>query len=303
MSNQQSATKHRALDFETYNQLMSKFAGWMGLFFLIIAAVTFLMPMYWMITGSFKLQTVTMAVPPEFIPTNPTLENWTRLFDGPWPVWRWVVNSIAVSLLTVVLVLAISSLTGYGFGKKKFPGSNTLFFILLSTMFLPSQVMLIPLFLMVRAMHLTDTTIGTYFAMALPMISSPFGVFLIKQFCSTIPDELLDAARIDGASEWRVFTDIVVPLLKPSLAALSIFTFNQAWNFFMWHMIVATDKAQYTIPVGVSYIARTPAFGKAITDIGLSMAGGTFGALFMIVFFIAFQQYFIRGITFGTVKG
>jgi multiple sugar transport system permease protein len=261
------------------------------------------MPMYWMITGSFKLQTVTMAVPPEFIPTNPTLENWTRLFDGPWPVWRWVVNSIAVSLLTVVLVLAISSLTGYGFGKKKFPGSNTLFFILLSTMFLPSQVMLIPLFLMVRAMHLTDTTLGTYFAMALPMISSPFGVFLIKQFFSTIPDELLDAARIDGASEWRVFTDIVVPLLKPSLAALSIFTFNQAWNFFMWHMIVATDKTQYTIPVGVSYIARTPAFGKAITDIGLSMAGGTFGAFFMIVFFIAFQQYFIRGITFGAVKG
>jgi multiple sugar transport system permease protein len=291
------------MDFETYNQLMSKFARWMGLLFLIIAAVTFLMPMYWMITGSFKLQTVTMAVPPEFIPTNPTLENWTRLFDGPWPVWRWVVNSIAVSLLTVVLVLAISSLTGYGFGKKKFPGSNMLFFILLSTMFLPSQVMLIPLFLMVRAMHLTDTTLGTYFAMALPMISSPFGVFLIKQFCSTIPDELLDAARIDGASEWQVFTDIVVPLLKPSLAALSIFTFNQAWNFFMWHMIVATDKTQYTIPVGVSYIARTPAFGKAITDIGLSMAGGTFGAFFMIVFFIAFQQYFIRGITFGAVKG
>lgn len=298
-----NSKKRRAMDFETYNQLMSKFARWMGLLFLIIAAVTFLMPMYWMITGSFKLQTVTMAVPPEFIPTNPTLENWTRLFDGPWPVWRWVVNSIAVSLLTVVLVLAISSLTGYGFGKKKFPGSNTLFFILLSTMFLPSQVMLIPLFLMVRAMHLTDTTLGTYFAMALPMISSPFGVFLIKQFCSTIPDELLDAARIDGASEWQVFTDIVVPLLKPSLAALSIFTFNQAWNFFMWHMIVATDKTQYTIPVGVSYIARTPAFGKAITDIGLSMAGGTFGAFFMIVFFIAFQQYFIRGITFGAVKG
>jgi multiple sugar transport system permease protein len=289
--------------FENYRRAMEKLVKVMGIVFLIIAAASFLMPMYWMLTGSFKLQTVTMAVPPEFIPTNPTLENWMRLFDGPWPVWRWVLNSIAVSMLTVVLVLAISSLTGYGFGKKKFPGSNTLFFVLLSTMFLPSQVMLIPLFLMVRALHLTDTTLGTYFAMALPMISSPFGVFLIKQFCSTIPDELLDAARIDGASEWKVFTDIVMPLLKPALAALSIFTFNQAWNFFMWHMIIATDKTQYTIPVGVSYIARTPAFGKTITDIGLSMAGGTFGAVFMIVFFIAFQQYFIRGITFGAVKG
>ena len=288
---------------DNYNRALEKLVKTMGILFLIVAAVTFLLPLYWMITGSFKLQTITMAVPPQFIPTNPTFENWTRLFTGPWPVWRWVVNSVAVSLLTVVLVLTISSLTGYGFGKKKFPGSNTLFFILLSTMFLPNQVMLIPLFLLVRALHLTDTTLGTYFAMALPMISSPFGIFLIKQFCSTIPDELLDAARIDGASEWGVFSKIVIPLLGPALAALAIFTFNQAWNYFMWHMVIATDKFQYTIPVGVSYMARTPAFGKVITDIGLSMAGGTFGAFFMIVFFIAFQQYFIRGITFGAVKG
>lgn len=289
--------------FDNYNRALEKLVKTMGFLFLIITAISFLLPLYWMITGSFKLQTVTMAVPPEFIPTDPTLENWTRLFTGPWPVWRWVLNSVAVSLLTVVLVLLVSSLTGYGFGKKKFPGSNTLFFILLSTMFLPSQVMLIPLFLMVRTLHLTDTTLGTYFAMALPMISSPFGIFLIKQFCSTIPDELLDAARIDGASELGVFTKIVIPLLGPALAALAIFTFNQAWNYFMWHMVIATDKMQYTIPVGVSYMARTPAFGKAITDIGLSMAGGAFGAFFMIVFFIAFQQYFIRGITFGAVKG
>jgi multiple sugar transport system permease protein len=289
--------------FDGYNRAMEKLAKWMGLFFLIIMAVTFLLPLYWMMTGSFKLQTVTMSVPPEFIPTKPTLENWMRLFTGPWPIFRWVLNSIAVSFLTVVLVLAVSSLTGYGFGKKKFPGSNVLFFIILSTMFLPNQVMLIPLFLLVKNLHLTDTTLGTYFAMALPMISSPFGIFMIKQFCSTIPDELLDAARIDGASEWGVFTKIVIPLLKPALAALSIFTFNQAWNYFMWHMVLATDKSQYTIPVGVSYMARTPAFGKVLTDIGLSMAGGTFGALFMIIFFIAFQQYFIKGITFGAVKG
>ncbi len=265
-------------------------------------AVTFLLPLYWMFTGSFKLQTVTMAVPPEFIPIHPTLENWIRLFTGPWPIWRWVLNSAAVSLLTVVLVLIVSSLTGYGFGKKKFPGSNILFFILLSTMFLPNQVMLIPLFLLVRYLHLTSTLLGTYFAMAMPMISSPFGIFLIKQFCSTIPDELLDAARIDGASEWQVFTRIVLPLLKPALAALSIFTFNQAWNYFMWHMVLATDKFQYTVPVGVSIISRTPAIGKMLTDIGITMAGGSFGAVFMIGLFIAFQQYFIKGITFGAVK-
>jgi len=270
---------------------------------LSIMAAVFLLPMYWMVTGSFKLQTVTMSVPPEFWPSNPTLQNWVSLFTGPWPVWRWVINSVAVSLLTVVLVLLVSSLTGYGFAKKQFPGSRVLFFILLSTMFLPNQVMMIPLFLLVRGMHLTDTLIGTYFAMAMPIIASPFGIFLIKQFCSSIPDELLDAARIDGASELAIYSKIIIPLLKPALASLSIFTFNQAWNYFMWHMVLAADKCQYTIPVGASFVARTPAFGKTITDIGLTMAGGTFGAFFMVVFFIAFQQYFIRGITFGAVKG
>jgi multiple sugar transport system permease protein len=270
---------------------------------LVILALTFLLPLYWMITGSFKLQTVTMAIPPQFFPSKPTLENWSKLFTGPWPVWRWVQNSILVSLLTVVLVLLISSLTGYGFGKKKFPGSNLLFFVLLLTMFLPNQVMLIPLFLLVRALHLNLTPVGTIFAMALPLIPSPFGIFLVKQFCSTIPDELIDAARIDGASEWRVYTDMILPLIKPALAALAIFTFNQAWNYFMWQMVLANDKFQYTVPVGVSMISRTPAFGKMITDVGLTMAGGSFGAFFMIVFFIAFQKYFVRGIMFGALKG
>jgi multiple sugar transport system permease protein len=287
---------------DAYQRAVEKSTRFLSYALLTAFAVTFLLPLYWMFTGSFKLQSVTMAVPPEFFPSQPTLENWNRLFTGPWPIWRWVLNSVAVSLLTVFLVLIISSLTGYGFGKKKFPGSNVLFFILLSTMFLPNQVMLIPLFLLVRYLHLTSTLLGTYFAMAMPMISSPFGIFLIKQFCSTIPDELIDAARIDGASEWQVFSRIILPLLKPALAALSIFTFNQAWNYFMWHMVLATDKFQYTIPVGVSIISRTPAIGKMLTDIGITMAGGSFGAVFMIALFIAFQQYFIKGITFGAVK-
>jgi multiple sugar transport system permease protein len=288
---------------EKTRRSLEKAASLLSYLLLVMFAVTFLLPLYWMVSGSFKLQSVTMAIPPEFFPSNPTLENWTRLFTGPWPVWRWVLNSVIVSMLTVILVLLVSSMTGYGFAKKKFPGSNLLFFILLLTMFLPNQVMLIPLFLLVRSLHLTATTLGTYFAMAMPMIPSPFGIFLVKQFCASLPDELFDAARIDGASEWRIYTDIVLPLIKPAMAALAIFTFNQSWNYFMWHMVLAADKFQYTVPVGVSIISRTPAFGKMITDIGLTMAGGSFGAFFMIAFFIAFQQYFIRGITFGAVKG
>ncbi len=266
-------------------------------------ALLFLVPLYWMMTGSFKLQKITMTVPPEFFPSNPTLYNWINLFTGPWPIWRWLLNSVIVSLLTVGLVTIVAATTGYGFGKKKFPGSNVLFFLLLSTMFLPNQVMLIPLFLLVKNLHLTESVAGTYLAMAIPMIASPFGVFLVKQFASTIPDELLDAAKIDGATEWQTFMRIGVPILAPALAALAIFTFNQAWNYFMWHLLVATDKYLYTVPVGVSYIALVPAYGKSSLDIGLMMAGGTFGAIFMIVFFLAFQQYFVKGITFGAVKG
>ncbi|MBC8254812.1 MAG: carbohydrate ABC transporter permease [Ardenticatenia bacterium] len=270
---------------------------------LTVLGVAFLLPLYWMVTGSFKLQKVTMAVPPEFFPSNPTLHNWVLLFTGPFPSWRWLLNSVIVSLLTVVLVVIIAAMTGYGFGKKRFPGSKVLFFVLLSTMFLPNQVMLIPLLLLVRGLHLTDSVAGTYVAMALPMLSCPFGVFLVKQFASTIPDDLIDAGKIDGASEWQIFTRVAVPILSPALAALAIFTFNLAWNYFMWHLLVASDKTLYTIPVGVSYIALLPAHGKFMQDIGLMMAGGAFGAFFMIVFFLAFQQYFVKGITFGAVKG
>jgi multiple sugar transport system permease protein len=276
-----------------------------GVSYVVLTALAgfFLLPLYWMVTGSFKYQTITMAVPPEFFPSQPTLVNWIDLFTGPWPTWRWLLNSLIVSLLTVILVVTIAAMTGYGFGKKRFPGSGALFFILLSTMFLPNQVMLIPLFLLVRGLHLTDSLPGFYLAMALPMISSPFGVFLVKQFASTIPDELIDAAKIDGASEWQIFTRVAVPLLAPALAALAIFTFNLAWNYFMWHLLLAGDKYLYTVPVGVSYVAITAAVGKAIMNIGLMMAGGAFGAFFMIVFFIAFQQYFVKGITFGAIKG
>jgi multiple sugar transport system permease protein len=266
-------------------------------------AVVFLLPLYWMVTGSFKLQRVTASVPPEFFPSQPTLANWATIFLGPWPSWRWLLNSVVVSLLAVALVTLIAAMSGYGFGKKRFPGSGALFFILLSTMFLPNQVMLIPLFLLVRGLHLTSSLPGTYLAMVLPVLSSPFGIFLVKQFASTIPDELLDAAKIDGASEWQTFTRVVVPLLAPALAALAIFTFNLTWNYFMWHLLIANDKSMYTIPVGVSYLALTAASNKALLNIGLMMAGGTFGAFFMVAFFLAFQKYFVKGITFGAIKG
>ena len=269
---------------------------------LITMTIIFLLPLYWMVSGSFKLQSITMSVPPEFFPARPTLANWTKLFSKAWPVWNWLRNSILVSLLTCAFVVSISSMAGFAFGTKKFPGSRILFFLLLATMFLPPQVMFIPLFLWVRTLHLTDSLAGVYFAMALPMIASPFGIFLVKQFAGSIPKSIIEAATIDGASERQIFMNIALPLLKPSLATLAIFTFNASWNNFMWQSILSNERVNFTIPVGISYIARTPAFGKSVTDIGLMMAGGTFGAFFMVVFFVVFQRYFVKGITAGSVK-
>ncbi len=269
---------------------------------LVCMTIIFLLPLYWMVSGSFKLQSITMSVPPEFFPARPTLANWTKLFTGSWPIWAWLRNSVLVSLLTCAFVVAISSMAGFAFGTKKFPGDKVLFFLLLATMFLPPQVMFIPLFLWVRTLHLTDSLAGVYFAMALPMIASPFGIFLVRQFAGGIPKSILEAATIDGASEWQTFLRIGLPLLKPALATLAIFTFNIAWNNFMWQSILSNERVNFTIPVGVSYIARTPAFGKSVTDIGLMMSGGTFGAFFMVVFFILFQKHFVKGITSGAVK-
>jgi len=269
---------------------------------LVALTVFFLLPIYWMISGSFKLQSITMSVPPEFFPANPTLANWFKLLNGSWPVWAWLRNSILVSLLTCIFVVTISSMAGFAFGTKKFRGDKFLFFLLLATMFLPPQVMFIPLFLWVRTLHLTDTLAGVYFAMALPMIASPFGIFLVKQFAGSIPKSIIEAATIDGATERQIFMKIALPLLKPALATLAIFTFNASWNNFMWQSILSNERENFTIPVGVSYIARTPAFGKSVADIGLMMAGGAFGAFFMVVFFILFQKYFVRGITAGSVK-
>ena len=269
---------------------------------LVLMTILFLLPLYWMVSGSFKLQSITMSVPPEFFPARPTLANWTKLFTGSWPIWAWLRNSVLVSLLTCAFVVSISSMAGFAFGTKRFPGDKVLFFLLLATMFLPPQVMFIPLFLWVRTLHLTDSLAGVYFAMALPMIASPFGIFLVRQFAGGIPKSILEAATIDGASERQTFLRIGLPLLKPALATLAIFTFNIAWNNFMWQSILSNERVNFTIPVGVSYIARTPAFGKSVTDIGLMMSGGAFGAFFMVVFFILFQKHFVKGITSGAVK-
>lgn len=270
-----------------------------GLLILTGIALVFLFPLYWMFTGSFKTQTATIETPPDLFPVHATLDNWLYLFGSDLPVLRWLINSVVVAGATTLITLLISSLSGYSFGKKKFIGSRFLFWLMLGTMMLPSQVILIPLFIGVRVLGLYNT----YAGMILPMVAFPFGVFMVKQFMATIPNEIMDAARIDGVSEWGMYWRIILPLSGAVLAALAIFTFSNAWNNFMWQLLIAGNIDMFTLPVGISGMARTAVGDRAIVDIGLLMAGGTFGALPMIFFFLVFQRHFVKGVTFGAVKG
>jgi multiple sugar transport system permease protein len=247
-----------------------------------VLAAVLLSPLYWMFSGSFKTQLATVKTPPDLFPAPATFANWEHLFGPDLPVIRWFINSVVVAGGTTLLVVLISSMTGYSFGKKRFMGSTALFWLMLATMMLPSQVLMIPLYILVRALKLYNT----YWGMMLPMVASPFGIFLMKQFMATIPNEIMDAARIDGVSEWGMYRQIILPLSGPALAALAIFTFSNAWNNFMWQLLVANDLEMITLPVGVSYMAKVAIGDQSIVDIGLLMAGGTFGALPMIIFFL-----------------
>jgi multiple sugar transport system permease protein len=266
----------------------------------VVIAALFMLPLYWILTGSFKSQLNAVATPPELFPADPTLENWRVVLGGSVPIWRWLANSMLVAGATMLLSVSLSVLAGYSFGKKKFVGSRQLFLLLLATMMLPAQVLLIPLYILVRQLDLYNTHVG----MILPLLVSPFGVFLIKQFMATIPNEILAAARIDGVSEWGMFRWIILPLSGPALAALSIFTFSTAWNSFMWQLLMAGDVSMYTLPVGVAAMTRYPiGADQTVLNVGVLMAGGTFAALPMILTFLLFQRQFTQGITMGAVKG
>jgi len=275
---------------------------WVGRTFWIIAliltlllALASLLPLYWMIIGSFKIQTNAMAVPPEFWPSNPTLENWQKLLFGRSPTWRWFLNSLVVATLSATLAVLTSGLAGYAFGKKEFPGRNFFFWLIIITMMLPKQISLIPLFILMRRLD----WFNTYQGLIVPWIAYPFGIFLFKQYMQSIPNELLDAARIDGAGELRTFFKIVLPLSKPAVGALSIFAFVAAWNDFLWQLILVTKRTMYTLPVGVSKLVSS----LSSFNLGLAMAGATFAFIPMLIVFLIFQDYFVKGITLGAVKG
>lgn len=259
---------------------------------LIIVSLMFIFPFYWVITGAFKPQSVTIQLPPEWFPMNPTIGNFQKLFNN--PALRWFFNSVLMSLFPMLLVCLTASMSGYVLAKKSFTGRRIIFSLLICAMALPKQVVLVPL---VRIMNMLGLY-NTLLAVILPAVGWPFGVFLMKQFSETIQTEILEAARIDGAGEIRTFVNVVCPMLKPAFGALAIFTFISTWNDYFLQLVMLQSRSKLSIALGVATLQAEMA-----TDYGVIMAGAALGALPIVIIFIAFQKYFAKGITMGAVKG
>ena len=259
---------------------------------LILLALFFIFPVYWIVTGSFKDAITINARTPQWFPLAPTLENYVKLFKQ--PAFRWLTNIVVISVAAMVLTCLTASLAGYALAKKRFIGRKILFTIVICAMALPKQVIVIPLLQEMKALGLADNLL----AVILPTVGWPFGVFLMKQFSETIPGEILEAARVDGAGELRTFITVVFPMVKPGIGALAIFTFVNTWNDYFLQLVMLTSRSNLTLPLGIARLQ-----GEMASDFGLIMAGAALAAVPIIVIFIAFQKYFTQGIAMGAVKG
>lgn len=260
--------------------------------FLTIGALLSIFPFYWMLVGSTLPSGKLLSVPPNLLPGNHLLENAKTLnesLDFVKVMW----NSLFIALTYTVISVFICTMAGYAFAKFKFKGKEPLFFLILCTLMIPFQVTLIPLF----EIMVTLDWLNTYQAIILPSLASPFAIFLMRQNMITIPDSIIEAARIDGAGEFRIFFTIIVPTMKPALAAVSIFLFMSQWNSLLWPLITLNSKEMFTLPVALSSL-----IGLARIDYGQLMLGTTLSVIPILVVFLVFQKNFISGILGGSVK-
>ena len=264
-----------------------------GYILLVIWAGVSLLPLYWMFVTACKPATIVMSLPPKLVPDPFTLSNFKKLAEHK-IVWRWFFNSCFVSVTVTGSNVFFCSLAGYTFAKLKFPGQRALFWMILSLMMVPGQVLLVPSFILLNKLR----WINTYWALTVPDMVSPFGIFLMKQFMQTLPSELMDAGRIDGCREYDVFSRIMLPISVPGMAVLAIFTFMGQWNRFLWPLIMTSSEDMRVLQVGLATLQF-----QNYQNYGLLMAGGAAAALPMIAVFLSFQRYFLRGITIGALKG
>lgn len=254
---------------------------------LAVVLASTLTPFIWMLGTSFKTQEGIFTFPPKWIPENPTFEAYIQLFRRmAFPVH--LRNSIIVTISVTTLVLLLSSLSAYAFVKLRFRGRDKIFVLLLVTMMVPAQVTTIPVFLLLKRLGL----LNNYLGLILPAGASAFGIFLLRQYMQTIPNSLLDAARMDGCSEFRIYLSIILPLCKPAIATLAIFTFMGTWNDFFWPLIIMTQESMYTLPVALANLNA----GPYATKYNLLMAGSVVVTSPIILLFVFMQRYFIQGI-------
>ena len=291
-------------------------------------AFTFLFPLYWIITGSFKTKQQILSSTPVWVPTEWVMTNYQNLmskrsaplFDFTIPALRikafgyvftlgqslivtgptvpaairWLINTVFMSVSSMLLTCLTAAMAGYALAKKRFYGKTILFSLIVCAMALPKQVILIPLVREMSALKLYDTI----WSVIIPIVGWPFGVFLLKQFAEGIPTEMVEACRIDGASEWRTFTDVMFPMIKPGVGACAIFTFINSWNDYFMQLIMLMGTKELTISVGIATMQ-----GENSTDFGILMAGSALASVPIIIVFLVFQKYFTKGITMGAVKG
>lgn len=268
-----------------------KMQQWVVGIILTIGGLLVAVPFIWMILSSFKPESEVMQLTPTLFPEQWTLENFRNLFVN-MNFGLYLKNTIIVVLWSFV-GLFLNAMAGYAFAKFEFKGRNKLFFMVLATMMIPGQVTMIPVYLILNQMQLTNTMAG----IVLPGLVGAFGIFLFRQFMTTIPDELLEAARLDGASELRVFWQIVLPMTKPILAVQGILTFIAGWNSFLWPLIIANDESLYTLSVGLQLLK-----GQYGGNFALQMAGSTFMVVPIVIIFIIFQKHIIDGYTISGMK-
>jgi multiple sugar transport system permease protein len=260
---------------------------------LVVAAAITAFPLLWMVSVSFMPAGAASSYPPPLLPAAPTLENYRQLFANH-EAGRYLFNSALIATIATLISLVFNTTAGYAFAKLRFKGRDRIFRGLLGALVIPSQVTMIPLFALVKELGL----VSTYGGVVIPAMASVFGIFLVRQYALSLPDELLEAARIDGASEARIFWSLVVPLLRPILVTLAILTFLATWNDFMWPLIVLTEQKLYTLPVALAGLSR-----EHVQDNELMMAGAVITVMPVLVLFLALQRYYIGGILAGGVKG
>ena len=259
---------------------------------LVVFGALSLLPLLWMVSASFMQTGEASTSPPPLLPRHFTTAHYADLF-GRLALGRYALNSAIVAVLTTTCALAINSSAGYAFAKLRFRGRDRTFRVLAAGLAIPVQVAMLPLFLMIKALGL----VNNYGGVIIPGLASIFGIFLVRQYALAIPDDLLDAARIDGAGEFRVFRSIVLPTIRPVLATLALWTFLATWNDFMWPLIVLSDDRRYTLPVALAGL-----MGEHAQDVELMMAGAVITVLPVLILFLMLQRYYVEGVTEGSVK-